>query len=94
VREYELVFIVHPDVEEVDPLLEKVTQFITSGGGQVVKTERWGKRRLAYPIRKQKEGYYVLMQIQLQPEAVRELERNLRLTEGILRHLVVRVEKK
>jgi len=53
----------------------------------------WGKRRLAYPIRKQREGYYVVMQVQLPPEAISELERRLELSEEVLRYLLVRTDK-
>ena len=89
-RAYELVFIVHPDLDEsaFKELVEKVKGWITEDGGQVTKLDLWGKRRLAYPIRKQKEGQYVLMQTTYPPAAGVKLERNLRLTEPILRFLI------
>jgi small subunit ribosomal protein S6 len=93
-RNYEFTFIVHPDVEDegLAGVTEKVGQFITDGGGRVTSVDHWGRRRLAYPIQKQREGYYVLMQVQLDPRSIGELERNLKLTEEVIRHLLVRVE--
>ncbi|MEE8163866.1 MAG: 30S ribosomal protein S6 [Anaerolineae bacterium] len=93
-RNYEFTFIVHPDVEDegITDVTEKVSQFIADGGGQVTNVDHWGRRRLAYPIQKQKEGYYVLLQVQLDPESINTLERNLKLTEEVIRYLLVRVE--
>ncbi len=89
-RAYELVFIVHPDLDEkaFNELVEKVKGWITEDGGQVTKVDLWGKRKLAYPIRKQNEGQYVLMQTSYPPALGTKLERNLRLTEPILRFLI------
>ncbi len=93
-RNYEFTFIAPPDVEDegLASVTEKVSQFITEGGGQVTSVNHWGRRRLAYPIRNQKEGYYVLMQVQLDPKSLTELERKLKLTEEVIRYLLVRVE--
>ena len=93
-RNYEFTFIAHPDVEDegLAGVTEKVSQFITEGGGQITNVDHWGRRRLAYPIRNQREGYYVLMQVQLDPESIGELERKLKLTEEIVRYLLVRAE--
>lgn len=93
-RNYEFTFIIHPDIEDegITGTVEKVSQFITEGGGQVTNADHWGRRRLAYPIQKQNEGYYVLMQVQLDPESIVELERKLKLTEEVIRYLLVRVE--
>jgi len=93
-RSYEFTFIVHADVEDegITDVTEKVSQFIADSGGQVTNADHWGRRRVAYPIQKQKEGYYVLMQVQLDPESINALERNLKLTEEVIRYLLVRVE--
>ncbi len=93
-RNYEFTFIIHSDVEDegITGITEKVSQFITEGGGQVTNADHWGRRRLAYPIQKQNEGYYVLTQVQLDPESIVELERKLNLTEEVIRYLLVRVE--
>lgn len=92
-REYELIYIVRPDVEEevIEAVSKKVGQVVTSKGGQVTEMKRWGKRRLAYPIHRLKEGYYVLNRIQLEPQALKEVERSLTLSEEIVRYLIVRV---
>lgn len=91
-REYELIYIVRPDVEEeaLEEIGKKVDQVVTGNGGQVTEVERWGKRRLAYPIQKLKEGYYVLNRIQLEPQMLKEVERSLTLSEAIIRYLIVR----
>jgi small subunit ribosomal protein S6 len=93
-RDYEFTFIIHPDIEDegIPSVVEMVTQFITDGGGQVTNADHWGRRRLAYPIRKQHEGYYVLLQIQMDPKSLNELERRLKLREEIIRYLLVRAD--
>jgi len=92
---YELVFIVQPELEEeaVTALVDKVTQTISELKGQVNQVDSWGKRRLAYPIKKYLEGLYFLMQVQLPTTAVRELERALKLMEDIIRYLIVRKDE-
>ncbi len=92
-REYELIYIVRPDVEEeaLEEISKKVDQVVTGNGGQVTEVKPWGKRRLAYPIQKLKEGYYVLNRIQLEPQMLKEVERSLTLSEEIIRYLIVRV---
>ena len=93
-RSYELVFIIHPEVDgdDLTVVVETVKGLVERGGGEVTQVEPWGLRRLAYPIRKQWEGQYVLMQFELEPRSVAELERGLGLTEQIMRHLIVCVE--
>jgi small subunit ribosomal protein S6 len=95
VRKYELIYIVHPEVDEANlaAVNETVTGLVERGGGKVVKIDLWGLRRLAYPLRKVWAGQYVLMHLELDPQSVTELERGLGLAEQILRHLVVRVEE-
>lgn len=94
-RDYELAFVIRPDLEDeaFDAVTEKVAGYIQATGGEVTKTDVWGRRRLAYPIRKYVEGYYVLMQAQMNANALTELERNLRLNEDVMRHLVVRLDE-
>ena len=93
-REYELIFIVHPDLEETatNEVVDRVKNWITEAGGTIDKVDPWGKRKLAYPIRKQNEGQYFLMLIQIAPSSVAELERNLRFLEPVMRFLITAVE--
>ena len=89
-REYELVYVVHPDLEEAafKELVDRVQGWITDAGGSVSKVDIWGKRRLAYDIKKQREGQYVLMLAQLEPERTAEIERNFRFLEPVMRFLI------
>ena len=89
---YELVFIVQPEMEEEprNALVEKVTQTITDLKGTVQKVDPWGKRRLAYPIKKYREGFYVLVQKDMPSSAVRPLDKAIKLMEDIIRYLIVR----
>ena len=91
-REYELVVILSPEVgdEEVPAAVEKISQFVTDRGGEVTEVNRWGRRKLAYPIRRHLEGSYVVSQLRLGPQTAAELEANLRISEDVLRHLLVR----
>ena len=93
-RNYEVAFIAHPELDEAAfaALVEKAQGWVTAAGGQVVKTDIWGRRRLAYPIRKQNEGQYVLLEAQLEGQATRDIERNLRLTEQVLRFQIIRTD--
>jgi small subunit ribosomal protein S6 len=94
-RDYELVVIVNPDVpdEELPNTIEKLGQLITGRGGEVAEVDHWGRRKLAYPIRRYSEGNYVMTQFKLDPTQVADLEASLELTEEVIRHLVVRVEE-
>ena len=92
-RDYELVAIISPEVaeENIPTAVEKVSRFITERGGSIAEVNQWGKRKLAYPIKDHTEGNYVLFQFKLDAEATAELEANLRISEEILRHLIVRL---
>ena len=89
-RNYELVCIFQPDLDEIafKAAVERVSTWVTEAGGSVDKLEVWGRRRLAYIIRKQTEGQYVLMNISLDPKAASGLERNIRYLETAMRHLL------
>ncbi len=92
-RDYELVLIISPEVgeEKFDAIIDNVSQSITGKGGTISDVERWGKRRLAYPIRHFMEGNYVLTRFKLKPALSQELEANLQISEEILRHLLIRL---
>ncbi|MHB0923255.1 MAG: 30S ribosomal protein S6 [Bellilinea sp.] len=90
-RDYELVFIIQPDLDEagVKGIVEKVQGWITEAGGTVAKIDNWGKRRLAYQINKRREGQYVLFEMQIPPTFSSELERNLRFLEPVMRFSII-----
>jgi len=89
------MYILDPDLNEdsTNSLIEKFKSVITDRGGEVQEIERWGKRRLAYPIEHRKEGYYVIMYFTADPSAVQEMERLLKITTGVLRHIVIRKDR-
>jgi small subunit ribosomal protein S6 len=94
-RHYEFMYIVSPEVDEesLETVTEKVGQMIADGGGEVLRLDSWGRRRLAYPIRKFREGHYMLARIKLEPGAISEFRARLALTEEVIRHLLVRAEE-
>ena len=91
-RDYELVVILSPEIEEgnMDASIDRVQQSIRSHGGEIVESNNWGRRRLAYPIRRHLEGNYVVSQIKLDPAEVPGLESGLRISEEVLRHLILK----
>lgn len=92
-RDYELTVIFRPEIaeEEIPAEIEKVSQMISQKGGVVGEVNRWGRKRLAYPIKHCREGNYVLTPFKMDPTTARELDKNLRGSERILRHLLVRL---
>ena len=96
-KRYELTYVIDTALEEEarKELIEKISSLIAQNGGEVEKVdETWGKRRLAYPINDKPEGYYVLVTMQAPAELPKEIERNLRINENVLRSLVIKVEEK
>jgi len=93
VRNYELMIILDPDLEErtIAPSLDRFLTVVTNSGG-TVKTEIWGRRRMAYEIDKKPEGIYAIIDIQAEPAAVQELDRQLNLNESVLRTKLMRPE--
>ena len=91
---YEHVFVARQDLTpaQVDAITEKYADVIAQNGGKVLKRENWGLRNLAYRIQKNRKGFYVLMNIDAPADAVKEMERLIRIDEDILRHLVVKVD--
>ena len=92
--DYELVFIVHPEVDEeaVGTVIEGISQIVEGKKGAIGQVDRWGKRRLAYPIKHCMEGSYVLIRFKLNPLSNGELEAHLKISEKILRYLLIKVE--
>lgn len=93
-RRYELMLLLRPDLEDdkLQSAVEKVTRAIVNAGGSLSKVSPWGKRRLAYPIQHLREASYFLIHFDIEPAAVREIERGLLISEEILRHLVTVIE--
>jgi small subunit ribosomal protein S6 len=92
-RAYELTFIVRldPNEEVINNAIKQVQSWVEADElGQVTKVDRWGRRKLAYEIDKQRDGYYVYMDAEMDPKNLAELERNLKLSPTILRHLIIR----
>jgi small subunit ribosomal protein S6 len=89
-REYELILVIHPDLDETafNDLVQRISGWIKDDGGDVIKIDIWGKRELAYPIRKQKQGQYVLLQVKMNPQFGAQLERNLRFLEPVIRFML------
>jgi len=89
-RNYELVCVIQPDLDETafNGVVEKVKGWITDSGGTVDKVDVWGRRKLAYIIKKQREGQFVLLNMIMNPTATAELQRNLRYQETLLRHML------
>jgi small subunit ribosomal protein S6 len=94
-RRYELMLVLRPDLpdDRTQAVLERTTRSITGAGGQIAKVAPWGRRRLAYPIERYREGSYHIVLFDAPADAIAELERGLLITEEVLRHLVTRVER-
>jgi small subunit ribosomal protein S6 len=80
------------DQEGQEALIERLSELLTADGGEVTEVENWGRRRLAYPIRKTQEGFYYFIQGQFSASVLPELERSIKLNEDILRHMVLRTD--
>ena len=94
-RIYENLFIVKPDAteEDIDLLIETMSKQIVAAGGVVDKVDKWGKRKLAYRVEKNREGYFVLVQFTTEPSVVKEFERRLRVQDSIIKFLTVRIDE-
>jgi small subunit ribosomal protein S6 len=95
-RRYELMLLLRPDLddEKLQAAVEKVTRAIVNGGGALTKVSPWGKRRLAYDIQHFREASYFLIHFDIEPAAIREIERGMLISEEIVRHLVTVLEER
>jgi small subunit ribosomal protein S6 len=95
-RIYEELFIVDPNAsdEDIDAVSTQVQGVINDGGGTIDKVDKWGKRKLAYRVKKREEGFYILVQFTANPEMVKEIERRLRVHDLVLKYLTVRIDEK
>ena len=94
-RKYEVIFIAHPDLDEenLNNVVEKVKGWIADDKGEVVSVDNWGKKKLAYRIRKQREGQYVLITANMEPASVKNLSQNMRFVESIMRSMITVVDE-
>lgn len=93
-NKYESIYVINPTVEEegIKALIEKFSGLIVQEGGEVTNIDEWGKRRLAYPVKDHKEGYYVLMNFTAAPDLPQELERVYKITDDIIRYLTIKLD--
>jgi len=91
-RKYELMYILNPDMtaQEQTDTIERFSELITSMEGTIETTDRWEKRKLAYPIKDIQEGYYIIVNFESSNELVNEIDRQMGITESILRHMIIR----
>src|SRR5579875_3241118 len=94
-RSYEIMFIVRPDIEEaeIDKIVETFSGYVTNGGGTVKQTEKMGRRRLAYTVRKFNDGFYVLLIVDAPASLIAEIERRLRVSEQVIKFITVRTDE-
>jgi small subunit ribosomal protein S6 len=94
VRDYELMVVLDPNLDEaaIEALNARIQALVTQRGGVVEHVDSWGRKRLAYPIKRFRDGIYILSRLQLRPTAAAEIERALKLNESVIRHLLVRSE--
>lgn len=94
-NQYEIAVLYHPDLEvDLTKAEERVTKIITGNGGKVVATDNWGKRKMAYTIKKQEHAIYVFYTVELPGESVRKVESTLNITDEVIRYLIVRPDLK
>ncbi len=91
-QDYELILIVNPDIAEeaLENRINVISQFITTREGVISEVQKWGKRKLAYPVKHFLEGIYILAKFQAKPARAKELEANLRISEEVIRHLLIK----
>lgn len=94
-RKYEVVFIIRPLEEEAtNAVIEKFEKLIAANGGKIEKEDRWGRKRLAYEIKKEVEGFYVIFYVESEPACVKECDRVMKITDEIIKHMIVRSDEK
>lgn len=92
---YELIIIIKPEVkdEALETTISNFSKFVTDKGGVVDKVDQWGRRKLAYPIKRALEGTYVLFKMKIKPQLCKEIESNLKVSEDVLRYLLIKLNK-
>jgi len=91
-RQYELILIVQPDLDEetTNDVIDRAKKMITDNGGEIIKTDLWGSKQLAYEIKDFKEGYYVYMDVELTPDYVAEFKNSIRYVESVIRYMITK----
>ena len=94
-RDYELMVVLTPELDDdaVTATTERVRSLVTARGGEVADVQSWGRRRLAYPIQKFRDAFYAVAKLKLSPDAAEPLDRSLKLTDSVIRHLLVRLDE-
>lgn len=94
-RKYEVVFVLRPDLDEEKntAVIEKFSDLVISQGGEIIKLDKWGKRRLAYEVKDCREGFYVVLHINAESKVSSELDRVFKITDEVLRHIIIREEE-
>jgi small subunit ribosomal protein S6 len=94
-RKYEIIFVVRPDVndEEIEKLATQMQGVVAGAGGTIEKVEKMGRRRLAYRVARQREGFYILFVLEGNGDTVKELERRLKVTDSVIKYMTVRVDE-
>lgn len=92
---YESLFILNPALDdiEVKKVVDKVEGYIKKGEGEILKVDNWGKKKLAFEVKKQKKGYYILLNFRMKAGSIGELERSLKLTDPVIKFLIIRLDK-
>ncbi|NLV43055.1 MAG: 30S ribosomal protein S6 [Candidatus Hydrogenedentes bacterium] len=95
-RTYEALYIISPELDDsaIQTVVADVEKFITSSNGTIVRSDVWGKRKLAYTIRKHTEGVYVVLRFLASPDSIKRLEQQLKLTEAVIRYMVLYLDEK
>lgn len=94
-KEYELTVLVHPDLEaNLDTVLDKVRALVTDNGGEIIKEDNWGKKKLEYSIRREEFAVYVYFEVKLPAEALLKISNVLNITDEVLRYLLVKADEK
>ncbi|WP_062351027.1 30S ribosomal protein S6 [Bacillus kwashiorkori] len=94
-KKYEIMYIIRPNIDDESKkeVVERFNKILTDNGAEIVETKDWGKRRLAYEINDFRDGYYQIINVQSQPEAVQEFDRLAKISEDIIRHLIVKEDE-
>ncbi len=94
-RKYEIVFILHPELEEdkINETVEKFKSLVVDNGGEITSLDKWGKRKLAYEINHIKEGYYVVSKFNSEPKVTNEIDRVFKISDNVVRHIIVREDQ-